>query len=507
MIRVFPVLVATLCANAGIAQGAQPLSAIDWLSQSVQMPAPALAQPKPKTAEPPVAAHAGTPQVTVTALDAPSPDPTGLLPPETTGLPRDLWALSGSAVLATLLADQKPSPIPAVHELVMTLLLAEADPPLGAGPAGDLFIARIDKLLGLGALDPALAMIEQVSPDTPDLFRRWFDVALLTGAEDAACDVMRGIPTVAPTVQARIFCLARGGDWNAAALSLNTHRVLGDITPAEEALLSRFLDPELYEDEPPLPVPERITPLVFRMFEANGEPLATRQLPNAFAHADLRDITGWKSQLDAAERLTAIGAVSENVLFAAYTARTPAASGGVWDRAKAVQLLDAALRDKNVDDVATYLPAAWDAMREVKLEVPFAKIVVPQLNDITLSGTSADLAVTLGLLTADYETVAQTAPANFLTALAQGRPTAPSTPTETAIFHAFTDGDPDPELEALARNGNLGEALLRSIDTFEDGFAGDPMALTEALALWRMVGLEDIARRAALQLLILDRAP
>ncbi len=102
---------------------------------------------------------------------------------------------------------------------------------------GALFLARVDKLLDLGALEPAQALIEQADPDTAPLFRRWFDVALLTGTEDYACDAMRSTPSIAPTFSARIFCLARTGDWPAAALSLNTHRVLGDINPQEEALV------------------------------------------------------------------------------------------------------------------------------------------------------------------------------------------------------------------------------------------------------------------------------
>ncbi len=102
-------------------------------------------------------------------------------------------------------------------------------------------------------------------------------------------------PGLAPTFPARIFCLARSGDWNAAALTLRTGQALGYITEAEEALLSRFLDPDLYEGEPPLPTPAPVTPLAWRMFEAIGEPLSTATLPMAFAHAELRPQAGWKS--------------------------------------------------------------------------------------------------------------------------------------------------------------------------------------------------------------------
>jgi len=353
--------------------------------------------------EPPVTTTATTPKVIVTTLDGPSPDPVGLLPSDVTGLPRDLWAASDSDTLAQLITALPAQSLPAIDQLLMTLLLAEADAPLGAGPDGALFIARIDKLLDLGALDPALALLDQVDPTAPAVFPRWFDVSLLTGGASDACKVMRDTPNLAPTLPARIFCMARGGDWSAAALTLNTHRVLGDITPQQEALLSRFLDPELYEDEPSLPIPPQITPLVFRMHEAIGEAIPTTSLPHAFAHSDLRSTTGWKAQLEAAERLARVGAVSENVLFGAYMARTPAASGGIWNRAKAIQKLDTAIKDNDADAIANHLPAAWAAMRRAKLELPFATYFAPLIagrNDI------GPLATTIRLLSPDYEIAA-----------------------------------------------------------------------------------------------------
>ena len=221
----------------------EPLSAIDWLSRSVEL-APVF--------EPPVTETAVTPGITTTTLAQPSKNPVGILPPRVTGLPQSLWIKSREEDLVALVRAERIDMLPAMQDLLKVLMMAEADPPQDAGTNGALFLARVDKLLDMGALEQAKSLIEQATPDTPALFQRWFDVALLTGTEDAACDVMQETPSIAPTYSARIFCLARSGEWPVAALTLNTHRVLGDITPAEEALLSRFLDPELYEGEPPL---------------------------------------------------------------------------------------------------------------------------------------------------------------------------------------------------------------------------------------------------------------
>ena len=496
----------TFCAALPLsAQDAEPLSAIDWLSQSV------VAEPDAPIAptnhiEPPIASTADVPQVTVTALDAPDTAPIGLLSSQVTGLPASLWASSTIDTLIPLLRSVRADTLPAAQDLVMTLLLAEATAPLGDSAGGALFQARIDKLLDIGALEPAMALLEQGDSQQPDLFRRWFDVALLTGNEDAACDVMRETPGVAPTYPARIFCTARNGDWSTAALTLNTRRVLGDITGEEEALLSRFLDPDLFEGEAPLPAPSRLSPLVFRMREAIGEPLLTNRLPNAFAHADLRNTTGWKSQLDASERLARMNAISENVLFGHYLAHTPAASGGIWDRVDAIQQLDEAIRARDPNAVSAVLPAAWTAMQKAELEVPFARYFAQDLSGLPLTGEAATQMQDIGLLSPEAEAVAQLAPEQtFVMRLAQGAPSGAASDLERAIQAGFGDADPPADLEAMARNGALGEALLKSIATFNAGAAGDLSALTGVLTFWRFVGLEDVARKAALQVLILKR--
>ena len=495
-----------LCgAGTMVSAQSEPLSAIDWLSRSVET-APLF--------EPPAVGNATAPDVRVTPLDRPSKDPVGLLPPEVTGLPRSIWSASQEAVLVDLVRAERVDTLPALQEFLKVLMLAEADPPSDADGEGALFLARVDKLLDLGALEPAQSLIEQADPDTGPLFRRWFDVALLTGTEDNACEAMRDIPSIAPTVSARIFCLARNGDWSAAALTLNTRRVLGDINAQEEALLSRFLDPELYEGEPPLTPPARVSPLTFRMHAAIGEPLITATLPLAFSHADLQPTTAWKSQLEATERLARHGAVSENVLLKHYTARTPAASGGIWDRVEAIQRFDVAMTARDPVSVARTLPDAWTAMKQARAEIQFAKLYGAALQDLPLTGAAAVIAFEVGLLSPSYEAVAIAAAQAdagfdpFLIGIARGTPQnlPANSPRALAVQEAFDSRPPPPELQSKVDEGKLGEALLRALALFEAGSEGDLRSVTDALSLLRAVGLEDVARRAALQLMILDRA-
>ncbi|MFD1808953.1 hypothetical protein ACFSHQ_15025 [Gemmobacter lanyuensis] len=97
-----------------------------------------------------------------------------------------------------MLTAERTDTLPALQGLLLTLLLAEAEPPVDSGGRGVLLLARVDKLLAMGALDQALALTALAGPPTPDLFRRRFDIALLTGTEDAACEEMTAAPSWRP---------------------------------------------------------------------------------------------------------------------------------------------------------------------------------------------------------------------------------------------------------------------------------------------------------------------
>lgn len=489
-------------------QAQEPLSAIDWLSQSVATPAPVPVDPARPTATGGVTQGA----VAVTVIGAPSADAVGLLPPSVTGLPSNLWGPGRTRDIAALLTAERVDSLPALRGLLLTVLLAEAQPPADAGTAATLLMARIDKLLDMGALDQARALLDAAGSRDPGLFRRSFDVALLTGEEDRGCRIMVESPGLAPTFPARIFCLARSGDWNAAALTLRTGQALGYITDEEDALLSRFLDPDLFEGEPPLSTPARVTPLAWRMFEAIGEPLSTSTLPIAFAHAELRPQAGWRAQIEAAERLARAGAISPNVLLGLYTERRAAASGGVWDRVAAFQRFEAALDAGDQTAIARILPEIWAQLTEQELEVPFADLYGKRLSGIPLAGQAAEIAFAVGLLSSDFETIAAThQPANpreaFLMALAKGN-LAGLTPPDSlarAIAPAFLGHEPDADLKELVAEGRIGEAILVAIEKVERGVQGDLDGVTDGLALLRAVGMDKAARRTALELILLER--
>lgn len=499
------IVLGALLALTGPAAAQEPLSVIDWLSHR---PEAETARP----AEPPATGGAIPPEISTRPLDAATPL-LGLVPSRLTGLPETLWQGSDPATLVRLLASAGDGRLPALRTLLYTLLLTESRGP--EGPGGEaLLLTRLDRLRALGAVDAALAMLEDAGPAaTQERVARWFDLALLAGEEAGPCAAIVQAPHLSPGMAARTFCAARSGDPGAATLLFDGAVALDLIEKPMIEALDRYLHPDLFEDAGPMAPPASPSPLLFRLFEASGEPLPSSGLPVAFAAAELRGLSGWRAQIEAAERLAATGALPANRLLGIYTEREPAASGGVWDRVSALQRLETALNSGSAEAVAKALRPAWDRMQSAGLAVPFAALFAEPLAERgPHAGPAAQLAFRIGLLSPAYETVARTPPegadaeALWLADLAQGKPGTPpaADPVMAAIAEAFTDAPalPAPLAEAI-RASRTGEAVLRAISRLDRGARGNPGEVMAGLAALRALGLEDVARRAALQLVLL----
>lgn len=497
----------SLCLGHGL-HAQTPLSAIDWLNQIP--PADTLSV----LSEDPVAGEIESSEITVMPLDAARLDGLGVLSSAQTGLPRTLWGTSSAQDIAALLLDQPAEALPAVQDMLMTLLLAELDPPENRERDGILLSARIDQLLRMGALDQAAALLDQVSHKNAPMLERMINVGLLIGQEERACAALRAAPGIPPEPAVQVFCLARGGDWNAAQLTLDTAGALGTISAPNAALLQWFLNPEQDDTAVPPPRPDPLTPLAFRVLEAIGEPLPTSALALAYAQSDLRALNGWKAQIEAAERLARARAIPAELLFSIYAEGRPAASGGVWERVRAVQALDAALRARDATAVAATLASASHQMQQAGLDVALAEFAAPLLADLPLPGQVGALAYRLLLLAPDPETAAHARTATggfaneqFVSGLAMGdvSGTPASSALEQAIALAFGDTTPPPALAQYVDSGRLGEAILRAAKLISAGIESDPGDVATALQLFRSVGLERVARATALQLVLMSR--
>ncbi len=485
-----------------------PLSAIDWLSDSV---ADTL-DVGPNQAD---AAPASLPtDVTVMPLDTPLPDHVGLQDASDMGLAGGLWGRSSAGdLVATMmdLPDTSEAP-PSVQRFLRRLLTARFDPPVDAAIDDSFFLARVDRLLAMGHLTDAKALLDAAGTTEAERFRRAFDIALLTGTETEACGVIEDTPDLSPTYPARIFCLARLGEWEVAALTLGNAEALGILTPDEDTLLLHFLDPEPFEGEPLPKAPRLPTPLLYRLFEAVGERIPTDQLPVAFAFSDLDGTQGWKARLHATERLVAADVMSFDDLIAVFSERKPAASGGIWERVAAVQALVAALDAGREKTINSTLSAAWIAAGQGGYALPFAEWAVPRLDGVNLGGPARHLAFEMALLAGDQKTAEAFANDSeedkFLLALAQGnaRPFRGTDQLKQAVARGLASIDTGPAYEALIEDKRAGEALFRALAHLKSDAGGNPQATQNALALLKKIGLGDLAQRVALELVLMDGA-
>ncbi|WP_062560745.1 hypothetical protein [Paracoccus aminovorans] len=500
-----------------------PLSASDWLSGSVQQP-DNISSWRPGDPRPPelkrktkrdIAASGGFEPVGVTRLGEGNPDGKGTVSPRAAGLPAGLWGTSDSAVLIRLIRASNPR-LPAMRRLERRLLAAQLRAPSAeAGQEGGLFLARVDKLLDMGATGAAKELLKTAGPGDPERFRRLFDIALLSGDEAQACETMDRTPGVAPSFPARIFCLALGGDWTAAALVFHGAEALGRIDPQMAALLARYLDDSYADSTDELPPPQVVTPLDLRLHEAIGQPLPSSALPLAFALADLDQNGGWKARLDAAERLARAGAIPASQLRTIYLEQKPAASGGVWDRAAAVQNLAQALAVRDTSATAAALPPAFDAMAAAGLGPALAEMVGAETAAMGLDGAPGRSALWLALQ-AGQPQVMTDPPADatefdaWLLRFAGGEPESAPPAGEgedraAVLFPAFlgpSEKDVPQEAAQLILADKRGEALLAAIADTDAGLDGDLPRAARGLRVLRVLGQQDIARQAMVELVL-----
>lgn len=490
------------------AESPAPLSAIDWLSNSVtEESAPVVA--------PEVEVPAGAPPaIQVMPLDAPVVDMTGLVDAAKFGVPSDLWGRSAAGDLAAALngVTLGPEAPPAIGRFLAGLLQVRLDPPIDAAINDQFFLARLDRLLEKGHLTAARDMIDASGAEAPQLFRRQFDIALLTGDETELCRTIESTPELSPTYPARIFCLARLGQFDVAALTLGNAETLDILTREEDALLLLFLDPELFEGEPIPPAPRVPTPLQFRLYEAVGERISTEGLPVPFAFADMSDTVGWKARLSATERLAGTGAIPFERLEEVFNERSPSASGGVWERVAAIQEVSRAVKSGRMDRILMALPEAWEAARRGGYDHAMAHWLAPILPDVEEGGPAGAALFEIALLAGDAtqaERFQQPTPEDrFLVSLAAGR--TGTEPAGDALgravlrgLSALTAGE---TFETLIRENRRGEVLFRALDQLAEGATGNPDTTANSLAALRRIGLEDLARQIAVELVLREGA-
>ncbi len=477
-----------------------PLSAIDWLSKENSKFKSSISEVKNIDVK-------KTNDIQVSTLNSNEYQSIGLLPIYVTGIPSTIWRNSSFDDLEYSFKTLPTFSYSPIQELMYSLLLAEARPPLNEPSRYAFLEIRLEKLLDYGAVDPAIALIERASPVPEKMISLLFDISLLSSNNLPICEpVLQN--TKNRDLQAElIYCYARKGDWLTAHLILKTEEVLGELSPQEVSLLDRYLEVDFNVDlHALLPPPETITPLEYRLYEAIGEPISAEYLPIQYSQSDLSGENGWRAQVIAAERLSSTGAIPENQILGIYTSRSSGVSGGIWERVKVVNDLDTALVAR--EDFEQYFQDAWKVFKQANQLTLFAKLFGLRVFDENISPKSKEIAANLLLLTNNFAiTDSYWDPSDIRFGLTTGdfSKVNVSDETEKIILQIFTEPSMPFLFEQKLNQGKLGEVILNALLQFEMGIEGNLKDLSESLSTLNLIGLETTARRAALTHLVLRK--
>ena len=477
-----------------------PLSAIDWLSKENSKFKRSISEVKNIDVK-------KTNDIQVSTLNSNEYQSIGLLPIYVTGIPSTIWRNSSFDDLEYSFKTLPTFSYSPIQELMYSLLLAEARPPLNEPSRYAFLEIRLEKLLDYGAVDPAIALIERASPVPEKMISLLFDISLLSSNNLPICEpVLQN--TKNRDLQAElIYCYARKGDWLTAHLILKTEEVLGELSPQEVSLLDRYLEVDFNVDlHALLPPPETITPLEYRLYEAIGEPISAEYLPIQYSQSDLSGENGWRAQVIAAERLSSTGAIPENQILGIYTSRRSGVSGGIWERVKVVNDLDTALVAR--EDFEQYFQDAWKVFKQANQLTLFAKLFGLRVFDENISPKSKEIAANLLLLTNNFAiTDSYWDPSDIRFGLTTGdfSKVNVSDETEKIILQIFTEPSMPFLFEQKLNQGKLGEVILNALLQFEMGIEGNLKDLSESLSTLNLIGLETTARRAALTHLVLGK--
>lgn len=164
--------------------------------------------------------------IEVGSLEAIDPDAAGVGVPGIEPLPGDFWSGSRRSRIEALL-PRLPAAVPSVamRRLALALLTSPARPPAGQGEAGALVLARVGRLVDMGARDTALALLEGAGPEGGQtLSARIENDRLLAALDlDVACEKILGKAGRAGDGywrRVRILCQAHAGLIEAATLGL-----------------------------------------------------------------------------------------------------------------------------------------------------------------------------------------------------------------------------------------------------------------------------------------------
>jgi hypothetical protein len=249
----------------------------------------------------------------------------GTLSEDQGALPEAMWRGTSRAFVAAALPLLAPSSSPALQDLARRLLLSNAASPTGQDPPNhsSLAAARLDRLVALGDVTGAQAILDLLPPDsTVDGFDRTrVELRFAAGDTGGACGVVQDrIARYQNTWwdRALIACQALAGDNAKVSLGLSLlkeQKAAPD--PTFDALIDTIGGHPHKIDKLPDPTPLRLTLLAAGKMPLPQEVLTTAGPSALLAYASSSALPP-ERRLAAAERAALLGALPPEQLGALY---------------------------------------------------------------------------------------------------------------------------------------------------------------------------------------------
>ena len=381
----------------------EPMSAIDWLAKKINDPPVFYTYPSEIDENSNI-------EIEKMVLPNISKNSIGIYPSIKIGINSDIWKNNNEIEISTILKKIRISDLYYLNRLLKRILLIESDPPIiavGEKFSGTIFLRqRILKLIQMGALDDAEALILDSEPTfDPNLTDLWSEISFLTYRFERFCKaILNGYHNSLEPAH-KIICLARSGDWNAAALSLATFSSINEIDSDHEKLLINYLDHEAELEIINKDKCEEDKSVI--IYLCNFSNINTR-IPSygvKFLYNNLGRGKSIRSRIVASEELVKSGALNPNILFSTYKIKQPSTSGGVWARAKLVQELDRIIQYdfNNYQYLSNHLNIMIDEFLKNKLLTAFAISYGKKLkSSISNFQPLNDLILITNILTGEY---------------------------------------------------------------------------------------------------------
>jgi len=438
-------------------------------------------------------------------------DAVGLIPSGVSGFPKNLWGISRLDVIQSKISNIQNSLVPAALELFYVLLLAEANPTWDSSGKGELFLARVDKLIEFGALEQANELMNRSGGKGKELDIRRFDIALLTNTEHIPCSGIRNKTIEVPSYMHQIYCFVRLGEWKNAELVFEAAKTIGDFTSQEEQIVTIFLFPELALSIANQEF-EQLTPLLFRMLKDSGFYIHDQDIKPSLAYHLKDSSPEWKSRIESLEKLVRSNSKPFGSLLVAYNESKPSSTDGLWTRVRLIQALENAIVTQDTIEIKELFLKGYFLMEQEGLSVNYSEYFIPRIiPHIVEFGRVVpghySPAILFPFLPEDLGIMSPSnREENFLFSLRGGdlANAIPSTPLQQGIVSGLTETDLEDDLVVMANQGRFGEAVLDILAILQDASHTSPNEIRRALAGLTALGLEEMAREISIQILVIE---